>query len=92
MLPVDLSELTPTHVESLVDNEVAESLTLEYKQQLPSKESSDEKRAFLYDVVAMANAAGGDIVFGIAERRGENSNTGIAERLSGERWSNVKLR
>ena len=91
MLPVNLNDLTPEHIQGLIDSEVAESLTLEYKQQLPNKDGGDDKRSFLYDVSAMANAAGGDIVFGIAERRGENnSNTGIADKLSGERWPNVQ--
>lgn len=90
MLPVNLNDLTPDHIQSLIDSEVPENLTLEYKQQLPSGQS-EEKREFLYDVAAMANAAGGDMVFGIAERRGENnSNTGIADKLSGVRWANIQ--
>jgi len=90
MLPTNLNDLTPEHIQGLIDSEVAESLTLEYKQKLPSKQS-EEKREFLYDVASMANAAGGDIVFGIAERPGENNaKTGIAEKLLGERWSNIQ--
>jgi len=90
MLPVNLKDLTADHIQDLIDSEVAESVMLEYKQQLPSKQS-DEKREFLYDVAAMANAAGGDIVFGIAERPGEsNAKTGIADKVLGERWPNIQ--
>lgn len=90
MLPVNLNDLAPDHIQGLIYSEVAESLTLEYKQQLPSQQSED-KREFLYDIAAMANAAGGDIVFGVVERQGENnSRTGIADELLGERWSNIQ--
>ena len=37
MLPVNLNDLTTAHIESLIESEVPESLTLDYKQQLPSK-------------------------------------------------------
>jgi predicted HTH transcriptional regulator len=88
MLPINLSDLDPSHIQGLVDSEVAESQSLEYKQKLPSGQS-DEKREFLYDVAAMANANGGDLVFGIVDRRGEDKQaTGIAESVSGIKLSN----
>jgi hypothetical protein len=90
MLPLDLTELTASHIESLVESEVPESLTLEYKQELPSQQS-EKKREFLYDIAAMANAAGGDLVYGIAERRtADDKPTGIPERLAGVRHSNIQ--
>ncbi len=90
MLPVNLSDLTPEHIQGLIDSEVAEGLTLEYKQQLPTNQS-EEKKEFLFDIAAMANAAGGDLVYGIAERRTEdNKPTGIPEQLFGIPHSNVQ--
>ncbi|MFP5267589.1 MAG: helix-turn-helix domain-containing protein [Acidobacteriota bacterium] len=88
MLPINLQDLNPSHIQSLIDSEVAESQTLEYKQQLPSGQS-EEKREFLYDIAAMANSGGGDLVYGIVDRRGEGGQaTGIAERASGVKLSN----
>jgi predicted HTH transcriptional regulator len=88
MLPVNLNDLTTAHIESLIESEVPESLTLDYKQQLPSKEREDKKE-FLYDVAAMANSAGGDLVYGVAERRtGDDKPTGIPDRLLETRFPN----
>lgn len=88
MLPVNLNDLTPDHIQRLIGSEVAENLTLEYKSDLPT-EQSEQKRGFLYDVAAMANMGGGDIVFGIMDRRGEDKqSTGIADGLSGMKLIN----
>ncbi|WBY06709.1 ATP-binding protein [Sphingomonas sp. 7/4-4] len=46
-----------------------ESLTLEFKRSLPGR--SDRDRAeFLKDVSALANAAGGQLVYGVEEKDG----------------------
>lgn len=90
MLPVNLNDLTPAHIESLIESEVQESLTLDYKQQLPSR-GRDDKKEFLYDVAAMANSAGGHLVYGIAERRTEEDKpTGSPDRLLGSRYPNLQ--
>lgn len=90
MLPTNLDDLTPEDIQSLVDSEIAEGLRLEYKQQLP-KDESDDKRKFLYRIAAMANAAGGDIIFGIVDKDGpDGQNTGIAARLSGMKIPNAQ--
>jgi hypothetical protein len=47
----------------------AESQTLDFKQTLPSSSDRD-KSEFLKDVCALANADGGDLVYGIAESKG----------------------
>lgn len=94
MLPINLDDLTPAHIQTLIDSEVAESLTLEYKEQLPVKEKApgkegDQKREFLYDVAAFANAVGGDIVFGVVDRTGADSqSTGVADRIAGMEIAN----
>jgi len=90
MLPTNLNDLTPTDIQNLIDGEVAENLTLEYKEALPTG-GTDDKREFLYDVAAMANQAGGDFVFGLVDRRGEDGQSeGIPERLAGMKLSNVQ--
>jgi hypothetical protein len=88
MLPYDLEELTSTDVRGLIDADVAEGLRLEYKRAL-CIDSSEMRKKFLSRVSGMANAAGGDIVFGISDRKGEDDqNTGIADKISGMRIVN----
>lgn len=65
MLSKTSSELSLQDLEALLDN-VAESRRLDYKQKLVVDSDSDRKE-FLADVTAFANAGGGDIIFGIAE-------------------------
>lgn len=90
MLPVNLNDLSPAHIEGLVTSEVPESLTLDYKQQLPT-DQKEEKREFLYDVAALANSTGGDLIYGIAERRDEDDKaTGLPDRLLGNRFANLQ--
>ena len=59
---------------------MAESHTLDYKQELPN-ESPQSRLDFLFDVAAFANASGGDLIFGIKERREEGKSTAIPEGL-----------
>lgn len=54
---------------ALVDNEVLEQKYLEYKQSLPGN-SDSEKKEFLADVSSFANAAGGDLIYGIRQEHG----------------------
>jgi predicted HTH transcriptional regulator len=87
---MNLADLTPADIQSLIDSEVAENLTLEYKQTLPAG-GTDQKREFIYDIAALANQAGGDIVYGVVDRRGQdNQSTGVAERLTEMAISNVQ--
>lgn len=78
--------INKTDIEALILNEVAESRTLEYKEKLPGN-SDDEKKEFLSDVSAFANASGGDILYGISEQRNsDGKSTGLpgeAKGLSG---------
>ena len=64
------SEVTLQDVEDLIDREIREDATIEFKRQL-NFSTDDEKREFLKDVSAMANAVGGTIVFGAEEGTGE---------------------
>jgi hypothetical protein len=57
MLPTNVQELKFTNIQSLLDNEVAENLTLEYKQGIPTGQG-EEKKELLFDFAATANPAG----------------------------------
>jgi Putative DNA-binding domain len=49
-----------------------ESATLEFKAMLPQSAPDDKsKQEFLKDVAALANAGGGDVVYGISEVNGK---------------------
>ena len=61
--------IKPADLLSLVANAEAESRVIEYKLILPGKIDSDKKE-FLADVSSFANAAGGDIVYGMEARKG----------------------
>ena len=51
---------------------------LDYKQTLPSQNDNNE---FRYDVTSFANAGGGELIFGIREKRETGTNTGEPEDI-----------
>ncbi len=64
-----LAEINESDLQALIDNQVPEGKTIEYKSILPSNADGDKKE-FLADVSSFANAAGGDLLFGIEEQAG----------------------
>lgn len=76
-----LGNVTPGDILALKTDDVAESLRLEYKEQLPS--AQDDKKDFLKDVTAFANTTEGVILFGIKEKREGNKKTGLIEEIVG---------
>jgi predicted HTH transcriptional regulator len=58
-----LETLVESDLQSLVDDEVREVKTVEYKRSLPGN-SDSEKKEFLADVSSFANAAGGHLICG----------------------------
>lgn len=66
---IRLEDITEKELQSLVDNQVRENKVLEYKEALPGN-ANDDKKEFLADVSAFANASGGDLLFGIREKDG----------------------
>jgi hypothetical protein len=71
-LPLDhrpLEEIAATDLQGLVDNQVIERKTLEYKRDLPGA-THMERKEFLRDVSSFANTSGGHIVYGIREQDG----------------------
>jgi hypothetical protein len=70
-------------IDLLVASAEAENRTLEYKETLPCNSDGDKKE-FLADISSFANAAGGDIIYGISEKRDANGKpTGIPEAANG---------
>jgi hypothetical protein len=89
MIQKVLNNINKQDIESLVSARVSESRTLDYKQQLPGSDT-DKKREFLYDVSSFANAAGGDMVFGVAdERDSSDKSTGLPASVEGMGIANV---
>ena len=66
MINKNIEEITKDDLQSLIDDQVIEHKTLEYKQRLPG-DLEKEKKEFLADVSSFANASGGDIIYGIVE-------------------------
>ncbi len=65
--PLELLE--ESDLQTLLDNEVPEGKTIDYKEALHGKSESDRKE-FLYDISSFANASGGHLIFGIKEDKG----------------------
>ena len=68
MIEKPFDQLVKDDIDGLVTNQVKEGRTTEYKQELPSGRDADKKE-FLADVSSFANAAGGDLVYGVVEKR-----------------------
>lgn len=69
MLPFSIEAIDEPALRSLVDNQIAERRDLEYKRDLPGK-TDDDVKEFLADVTSLANAQGGDLIFGMEEAEG----------------------
>ncbi len=78
MIPAKLDDATFEHINRLIAAGVSESKTLEFKRDVPGRDNS-ARHEFLADVCALANAAGGDIVFGLDE-----NNDGVATAIVGQ--------
>jgi len=77
-----LESIEQSDLQGLVDNQVIEIKTIEYKEILPSNSDGDKKE-FLADVSSFSNASGGDLVFGMKET------SGIPSELCGLRITNI---
>ncbi len=64
MIPKPLDKIEKPDIDALVANAVSERRTIEYKLVLPENADSNKKE-FLADVSSFANAAGGDLLFGV---------------------------
>jgi hypothetical protein len=78
MIDKPLDAIEAADIESLCFRRASESRTLEFKRELPGKSDEDVKE-FLDDVTSMANAQGGDMIFGIAEDGGMATEVALLE-------------
>lgn len=90
MIAKSLEEITEDDLNSLIENEVLESKTIEYKREL-NINARDKKKEFLADVSSFANASGGDLIIGIEEENGiPQELIGIDEELLDELKGNIE--
>ncbi|MCC5876940.1 MAG: ATP-binding protein [Candidatus Sumerlaeia bacterium] len=82
MLNKPLDQIEERDIQQLIDDQVIESRTLEYKSELPKFADGEKKRKFLASISSFANTSGGDLIYGLAEVRKEDS-SGIAGRIVG---------
>jgi len=78
MIQKPLDQITEADLQDLIDNQIQEHKTIEYKQALPTKAPSEIKK-FLANVSSFANASGGDLIYGIIEDR----DTGFPKSIEG---------
>lgn len=76
-----LSKINAAQLEAL-KAVVREGRQLDYKETLPGN-SDDDKREFLSDVTSFANAAGGDIIYGVRDKREAGKPTGEIDAITG---------
>lgn len=72
---LDLKDISIKNIENLIQDEVVESKSLEYKREFNFEPKG--KVEFLNDVTAMANATGGDILFGVEDCEGKPKLKGL---------------
>ena len=82
---IPLDAITEQHLRDLIQTGARESLHIDYKRQTYGKKDAD-RREFLADICSFANAVGGDIVIGMAEKEGVPSEiTPFADNADEER-------
>lgn len=75
-----IKHITAKVLKTLVDNKIKEDLQLEYKETLPNEKGREK---FLTSITALANSAGGDLIFGIWAKRENGIPTGEPEAIVG---------
>ena len=85
---IPIEDITKDNIDDLVSSKTQEGLFLDYKVQLELGKDGQRKK-FLADVSSFANAVGGDIVFGVRERRRNNKSTGEPESTVGLEGINI---
>lgn len=75
MIGKKLNEIEIKDLQTLIDNQVLEGKTIEYKVALPPQtKGGDEKRELLADISSFANTDGGDLIIGIDSKEGLPTN------------------
>jgi hypothetical protein len=70
MIPKRLEEITISDLSALISEGRTEDRTIEYKLKVPSSAESERVPWLLKPVCSFANTDGGDLIFGIREKRG----------------------
>jgi Putative DNA-binding domain len=66
-----LGEITQADAQSLIDRQIRENRTLDFKRGL-RLDTDQQKKELLKDITAMANAAGGTLLYGAVEGDGDD--------------------
>ena len=82
------ADITKEDIDALILNKVAESRTIDYKEEL-SLGTDQEKKEFLADIISLSNTLGGDLVFGIREERIDGKPSGIPKEATGIAMDNA---
>lgn len=69
MIEKEFENISENDLISLIESEVLEGKTLDYKEKFSGTSDSDKKE-FLADISSFANSSGGDIIYGIREEKG----------------------
>jgi len=85
---IPLEKITENDLQTLITNKVQEGRCIEYKENRPAIKD-DEKKKFLIQVASFANAAGGDLIYGIRE---ENHVPSVVSGFEIENTDTEKLR
>lgn len=88
MLPLPLHQLNESFFQQICAEQWPETQTLEFKAILPLNDE-DARQEFRKDVCALANAEGGDLVYGISER---SSRANAVLPIPGTDFDGVKRR
>ncbi|MCR9226621.1 MAG: ATP-binding protein [Flavobacteriaceae bacterium] len=83
ILGIRVDKLQEADIKRLVENQIQENSSLDYKKELSISNDKDKKE-FLFDVSAMYNTDGGCLVYGIEEEKDSNNqNTGKPKIITG---------
>jgi len=90
MLPYALGQIDATTFQAICDQRFSESGTVDFKQELPRNDEKG-KNELAKDICALANADGGDLVYGIKEDFAGGSAESVIP-LSGETYDDASRR
>ena len=66
MIPKRLEDIAEDDLIALIEDQVREGRTIDYKRELPRGDDKSKKE-FLADVSSFANTSGGDLIYGMDE-------------------------
>ncbi len=91
---IPFADLSEEHLRALL-GEVAEARDLDFKRDIPPA-TPDGKREFLKDISSLANAGGGDLVYGVDEDENGVAQEVVPQQFNPDeerlRWEEVLLR